>query len=838
MNIGDVFLRLLVDDKRFQADVAKAGDKAGQSLAGRLKSALSPARIGAALGAAFGAVAVAAAKFGGQVDAAFDTIRIGTGATGEALKGLEGDFKAVAGSVRDDLGITAQVIADLNTRTGQTGEGLRTLAKDILDLSRITKTDAVANVAAATRVFGDWSIATEGQTGALDKLFRTSQATGIGVTNLMETVVQFGAPMRLLGFSFEESIALLGKWEKEGVNTETAFAGLKFSVKTLANEGVKAADMGEVFRRKLDAIKASADPVGESIKLFGLRAGPDLAAAILEGRFATEDLLAVINNTDETIATATAATEDFGDTLAKVFNKAKVEFGDAFSFLGSIGQTLGPLLYILPGITAAFGKLAGSIVEKAGPALAGFFQDISLGRRTGVAGAVVKAGGTLGAVFSKAFAGAQALGSAISAVLLRIPGMGAVRAAAVAAGAKLGGFMGTSLGKATAVGFAAVAVVGVVETYNRIKGELAEQTGQISADLAKQLTTGTVAELEQSRAAIVSGLERLMSIPDFGLLTGDTRKALEADLAALNAELERRAAGIPPTVGDALADGEGAVTAGGEEMLDGLDDTLDDAAAEAKLSAREIVEGIAEGFTDRRTRVEQAIDAMTQAIDEGLTEAEEVARFHKIARQIRDELESGIPEVRARALEVAIAVDEGLMSLGETPIDWGESIPADVVKGMRRGRGGVTDEAEFAADLIDAGFATADGVSAGEEAGDGLAEGLENKETAVGAAARRLAKNLLNNFVTYLESNAGRAEKRDSPPSAEVGLLHDDDIGTSRRALDIRGGRVPPDRRNGLGRRIGHRADQVHPGRDPHHSDPGQWLLGDEPQPHVHRPHR
>jgi len=180
----------------------------------------------------------------------------------------------------------------------------------------------------------------------------------------METVVQFGAPMRLLGFSFEESIALLGKWEKEGVNTETAMAGLKFSVKTLAKEGVKAADMGEAFRRKLDAIKKSADPVGESIKLFGLRAGPDLAAAIIEGRFATEDLLAIIGDTDETIATATAATEDFGDALAKAFNAAKVQFGDAFSFLGSIGQTLGPLLYILPGITAAFGKLAGSIVGK------------------------------------------------------------------------------------------------------------------------------------------------------------------------------------------------------------------------------------------------------------------------------------------------------------------------------------------------------------------------------------------------------------------------------------------------------------------------------------------
>lgn len=767
VTIGDVFLRVLAEFGSFEADVVKkadaAGDKAGKSLAGRIKSALSPSRIGAALGAAFGAVAVAAAKFGGQVDAAFDTIRTGTGATGNALKGLEGDFKAVTGSVRDDMGLVGQVIAGLNTRTGQTGEGLRTLAKDILDLSRITKTDAVANVAAATRLFGDWSIATEDQSGALDKLFRTSQATGIGVTSLMETVVQFGSPMRLLGLSFEESIALLGKWEKEGVNTETAMAGLKFSVKTLAREGVKAADMGEAFRRKLDAIKASSDPVGDSIKLFGLRAGPDLAAAILEGRFATEDLLAIINDTGETIATATRDTEDFGDTLAKVFNKAKVEFGDAFSFLGSIGQTLGPLLYVLPALTTGFGKLAGSIAEKAGPALAGFFQDISLGKQTGLAGVVTRSGGFLGGLFAKAFAGAQIIGGAIASTLMKIPGMGAVRGAAVAAGAKLGGFMGTSLGKFAAVAFAAVAVVAVVETYNRIKGELGEQSEQIGADIAKQIAKGTTTQLEQSRASIQAGLEKLEGVWDAGIFTGDTRRSLEAQMAALDAELARRAAGLPPTVGDALADGEGAVTDGAEEMLDGIDDAFDDAATDAERKASEIVGGIAAGLSDRRTRVERAIDAMVDAIENGLTEAEEIARLHRIGSQILDDLQSDIPEVRARALEVAIAVDEGLASLGQKPHDWGSSIPADVVAGMRSGEAGVTDEAEFTADLIDAGLATADGVAAGEAAGDGIVTGLGNKETAVGDAARKLAKSLLDTWVTYLGSAAGQAEKRDSP---------------------------------------------------------------------------
>ena len=174
----------------------------------------------------------------------------------------------------DDLQTVGKVVADLNTRTGATGDTLEALAVNLLDFSRITKTDVNANVRDATRLFGDWSISTEDQAGTLDKVFRASQSTGIGVSALMEKVVDFGSPMRLLGFSFDESIALLSKWEKEGVNTETALAGLKYGVKTLAKDGVAAADMGAELKARIEAIGKSADPVGESIKTFGLRAGP------------------------------------------------------------------------------------------------------------------------------------------------------------------------------------------------------------------------------------------------------------------------------------------------------------------------------------------------------------------------------------------------------------------------------------------------------------------------------------------------------------------------------------------------------------------------------------
>ena len=64
------------------------------------------------------AVGAAAVKAGLEVEGALKAIRIGTGATGDALKGLNADFKAIAGNVPNSIGDSAKAIADLNTMTG------------------------------------------------------------------------------------------------------------------------------------------------------------------------------------------------------------------------------------------------------------------------------------------------------------------------------------------------------------------------------------------------------------------------------------------------------------------------------------------------------------------------------------------------------------------------------------------------------------------------------------------------------------------------------------------------------------------------------------------------
>ena len=166
--------------------------------------------------AAIAAIGVAVIHYGGQFDEAFDSIRIGTGATGKALAGLEDDFKAVVSSVPTDFASASSAITELNRRLGLTGEPLQTLSEQFLELSRLTGSDVAENVRLGTRLFGDWSIAAKDQSGALDMLFRATQQSGIGMGDLMQTVVEFGAPLRNMGFGFTDSIAMLAKWETRG----------------------------------------------------------------------------------------------------------------------------------------------------------------------------------------------------------------------------------------------------------------------------------------------------------------------------------------------------------------------------------------------------------------------------------------------------------------------------------------------------------------------------------------------------------------------------------------------------------------------------------------------
>src|SRR5262245_55710638 len=231
---------------------------------------------------ALGAAAVSSSL---KVDAAMDDIRAATGATGDTLEGLGQDFRTVLGNVPNSIDDVSEAIAKLEQRTGLAGKPLQDLATQELNLARLTKTDVTEAITDTTRAFANWRIETDKQADALDFFFKVGQKTGASVTMLAQEVTQFGGVLRQMGFSFEQSVALIGKFEKEGVNVQGVLGGLQLSLRQLAKSGFTG-DAGDALAFLTDQIKnagtaAKANEI--AIKAFG-KSGIVMAEAIRSGR--------------------------------------------------------------------------------------------------------------------------------------------------------------------------------------------------------------------------------------------------------------------------------------------------------------------------------------------------------------------------------------------------------------------------------------------------------------------------------------------------------------------------------------------------------------------------
>lgn len=288
------------------------GTQAATAFSGGFNRVLSGGLIAAGVVAATGAALIAV---GTQFDDAYDRIQTGTGATGDALEDLKDVFRDVVADVPTDFASAADAITLLNERLELTGRPLEELSEQFLNLSHITDTDLTGNIDSVTRAFGDWSVATEDQSEVLDRFFRASQDSGVAVSELAEGVVQFGSPLRQLGFSLDESIALFASFGEAGVNTSTVMSGMRQAVKNFAS-GLAENELGvRNFGDVLEGVRDGTFDLSDAMTLFGARAGADMFAAIQEGRFDLEDFLGAMRDTEGGIMDTAESTRDFGESF-------------------------------------------------------------------------------------------------------------------------------------------------------------------------------------------------------------------------------------------------------------------------------------------------------------------------------------------------------------------------------------------------------------------------------------------------------------------------------------------------------------------------------------------
>lgn len=295
--------------------------------------------------AAVGAAAVSSWK---SMDEGFDTIVTKTGASGDALEGLNDVAKNVYGSMPVEFQDVADAVGDLNTRFGASGDELQDLSTLFLQYANINGQDVSTSIEQVDKIMAAWNIDSSQTANLMGMISAKSQQTGVDVGTLSEAVLTNQSTFKDMGLSVDQSIDLLAQFEANGVDATAAMAGLK---KANVNAAKSGTDLKTELGSTIDSIKnASSETEALNIAtgLFGSKGAAEMVTAIQEGRFSVDDLTDSMGNYGTTVSDTYNNTLDPIDNFTTAMNQMKTVMAD-------IGGT------ILTALEPAFESLSATI---------------------------------------------------------------------------------------------------------------------------------------------------------------------------------------------------------------------------------------------------------------------------------------------------------------------------------------------------------------------------------------------------------------------------------------------------------------------------------------------
>lgn len=337
-------------------ELENAGNK-GAKVFDELASALAAVGITAMLKE----MAEAAYELADAFSEAEKTVVLATGATGEALSGLEDSMmNAYASAKAADLSSTAGAIGEINTRLGLTGNELENVTGLFLDYANITNQDVVSSVGNVTKLMNQWGVELSNVEGLMDKLSYAGQMSGINVGTLTNSLVTNRAILEQVGFSLDESIGLLAQAELQGINVQTVMMGLRTAITNFSADGLDASTALREVVNDIATLGDESEATALAIDTFGSRAGAILAGSIRGGQLSIDNLSASLENASGTLKSTAEASQTLGEKWQQSSNKVKTAFTSAIepsinkysTALASATGKMGDFLNAHPKLTA------------------------------------------------------------------------------------------------------------------------------------------------------------------------------------------------------------------------------------------------------------------------------------------------------------------------------------------------------------------------------------------------------------------------------------------------------------------------------------------------------
>ena len=369
--------------------------------------------------AGMGTAGVAAAM---ELDDGYDTIITKTGATGEALEELNAVADELFTEMPIEMADAGTAVGEINTRFGATGETLKGLSKQFIEFANINGTDLNNSIGKVDKIMEQYNIDAAETGNVLGLITKKGQETGISVDTLMDSLQKNGATFKEMGLNMVQSTNLLAQFEANGVNADTAVAGLRKSIKAYTDEG-KSVD--EALALTIDSIK-NASSETEALRIaqevFGTKGAAEMATAIREGRIDLESLSSSMEEYGSVVEDTFNATQDPWDEAKVATNNLKLAAADlGTTLLGSLQPTITKIVNKIKEFTQWFKNLnqsqketiikVAAVVAAIGPAL------IIFGKVATTISTIISVVGKIG----PAVKAAKAAFSAFNAVLAANP---------------------------------------------------------------------------------------------------------------------------------------------------------------------------------------------------------------------------------------------------------------------------------------------------------------------------------------------------------------------------------------------------------------------------------
>lgn len=400
------------------------GDKMVSVGQGMSKAVTAPiARIGVASIAAFK-----------EVDAGLDTIVTKTGATGDALKGLEDSYRNIASSMPASFNEVGNAIGEINTQFGLTGIELEQASEKMIKFAQINDTDITSSTINAKQAIEKYGLSTKDLDMVLDSVSKTAQNTGVSTDKLFDLAVKGSPQIKEMGLNFAQATEMLGRMEQKGIDGQKALSYLTKAQTQWAKDGKSMVEGLSELQDKLSKATTHEEKLAIAAEAFGTKGGAYMLEALENGALNADDFANAMQDAAGTVGNTWEGIQDPIDKVDQAMNNLKLAGSD-------VGKSIQEAM--LPALEGATEKLKsfsewfknlspgakqfivtiGFLVAAIGPAL------LILGQMVGAIGSLVAffgAGGAGAGVFAGAISALGAVFSPIGLAIMALIAIGAL----------------------------------------------------------------------------------------------------------------------------------------------------------------------------------------------------------------------------------------------------------------------------------------------------------------------------------------------------------------------------------------------------------------------------